>query len=191
MQPLPSSFLHPHIDISAELLAEHFLTDYALKRSPLRNPHLETPVSEKVKASSSPSAVLILFVHDNNQLKVLVTKRSAKIRFAGHICFPGGKVDDSDRGPVETALREAQEEIGLQPDKVTILGSMGEYFTQTAYCITPVVGLIQQPFCIEQDLTLCEDEVEAIYTLPAERLFSSGAYDLHSFEHGALADIIR
>ncbi|MEH6911281.1 MAG: CoA pyrophosphatase [Oceanicoccus sp.] len=179
MQRLPSQFLHPPIDISEDLLIEHFLTDYALTRSPLRNPHMETPVSDEVKASSSASAVLIVFIQEDEQLKVLVTKRSATIRFGGHICFPGGKVDDNDQDTVATALREAQEEIGLEPDKVTILGSMGDYFTQTAYRITPVVGIVQQPFSIAKDLTPCDSEVEAIYALPASLVFASSAYDLH------------
>jgi 8-oxo-dGTP pyrophosphatase MutT (NUDIX family) len=179
MLRLPSQFLHPPIDISEDLLIEHFLTDYALTRSPLRNPHMETPVSDEVKASASASAVLIVFIQEDEQLKVLVTKRSANIRFGGHICFPGGKVDDNDKNPVATALREAQEEIGLEPDKVTILGSMGDYFTQTAYRITPVVGIVQQPFSIGKDLTPCDSEVEKIYALPASLLFASSAYDLH------------
>lgn len=181
MQPLPSQFLHQSIDISEDLLAEHFLTDYARTRSPLRNPHLENPVSDAMKASSSASAVLIAFVKENNELKVLVTKRSANIRFAGHICFPGGKVDDSDQDPVATALREAHEEIDLNPNSVTVLGSMGDYFTQTGYRITPVVGIVQQPFSLTTDLTACESEVEAIYTLPASLLFTSSTYRLHQF----------
>lgn len=182
MQRLPSQFLHPPIDISEQLLVEHFSTAYALKRSPLRNPHPEQPVSDEMKAASIASAVLIAFVQEDNQLKVLVTKRSANIRFGGHICFPGGKVDARDQNPVETALREAQEEIDLEPSRVSVLGSMGEYFTQTGYRITPVVGIVQQPFSLQQDLTPCANEVETIATLPAELLFSSSAYDLHQFE---------
>jgi 8-oxo-dGTP pyrophosphatase MutT (NUDIX family) len=183
MQPLPSEFLHPNIDISVEQLVAHFLSDYARQREPLRNPHLETPVSESVKTSSRASAVLIAFVEDDGQLKVLVTKRSANIRFGGHICFPGGKVDDSDQSAVDTALREAHEEIGLEPHRVTVLGSLGEYFTQTAFRITPVVGIVQAPFSIEHHLTACDAEVEAIYALPAHLLFSSSAYDLHKFDY--------
>lgn len=161
----------------------HFLSDYALQREPLRNPHLEVPVSESVKASSSASAVLIVFVEDDDQLKVLVTKRSASIRFGGHICFPGGKVDDTDRSAVDTALREAYEEIGLEPHRVTVLGSLGEYFTQTAFRITPVVGIVRAPFSIQNNLIACDAEVEAIYALPAHLLFSSSAYNLHKFDY--------
>ncbi len=184
MQRLPSAFLHPTIDISEKLLIEHFLSEYALTRAPLRNPHLENPVSDDVKASASPSAVLIVFVQEDDELKVLVTKRSANIRFGGHICFPGGKVDGSDQDKIQTALREAQEEIGLEPERVTILGSLGEYFTQTAFRITPVVGIVQQPFSVKNDLTPSDGEVAEIYTLPAKLIFSSNAYDLHKFNHG-------
>lgn len=181
MQLLTSTFLHPDIEVLPQHLVDHFSSDYAKKRRPLRNPHLETPVSRSVKAAATESAVLIVFVKEAGQLKVIVTKRSAKIRFGGHICFPGGKVDNGDHNPEATALREAEEEIGLDPEKVTVLGTMGEYFTQSGYRITPVVGIVQQPISIEHDLNALDDEVEAIYTVPAKLLFASNAYALHRF----------
>lgn len=183
MQLLPSAFVHPNIDISIPKIVEHFKSSQHEVMQPLRNPHLETPVSEAIKASATASAVLILFVFDADQLKVIVTKRSASIRFGGHICFPGGKMDGSDESPETTALREAQEEIGLDPTRVQVLGRLGEYFTQTAYRITPVVGFVDTPFSLTQDLAASPGEVESIHVIPAQLLFTSSAYALHRFDN--------
>jgi 8-oxo-dGTP pyrophosphatase MutT (NUDIX family) len=188
MQSTENPFSHPDLTLSAALLSSHFASDYARSRHPLRNPHPETPVSAAVAADAIPSAVLMLFAPQDGELNLIVTRRSTKIRFGGHICFPGGKVDDSDANIEATALREAQEEIGLDPAAVQVLGQLGDYVTQSGYRISPVVALAQQPLSIEHDLQPEPDEVAAIYALAASRVFTSDAYRLQHFgSHGHYA----
>jgi len=183
-----TNFSHPDLILSAELLSRHFASDYALSRQPLRNPHPETPVTAAVVAAAIPSAVLLLFALQEGELTLIVTRRSSNIRFGGHICFPGGKVDDSDANIEATALREAQEEIGLDPSTVTVLGRLGDYVTQSGYRISPVVAIAQQPLSIARDLQPEPDEVAAIYALAADRVFTSDAYQLEYFgSHGHYA----
>ncbi|WP_235976497.1 CoA pyrophosphatase [Sandaracinobacteroides hominis] len=89
-----------------------------------------------------PAAVLMPVVR-RPEPGLLLTTRTANMRnHAGQVAFPGGRVDDVDDGPVAAALREAQEEIGLRPDQVEIIGLADRYQTGTGYAVDPVVGLI-------------------------------------------------
>lgn len=156
-----------------------------------RNPHLESPVSTKVKASAISSAVLIPVVVENDQLSnVVVTRRHAKIRFGGHICFPGGRTDAGESA-VATALRESEEEIGLDRSEVEVLGCLGDYFTQAGFRITPVVGLIQNTAKFNANT----EEVSEIHQISFADMLNSSRYALtrysearghYSFSQGQL-----
>ena len=139
----------------------------------LRNPHLENPVSNSVKEVARESAVLIPLIADEHP-RVLVTKRQAHIRFAGHLCFPGGTSDPGDTSMIDTALRESVEEIKIDPADIEVLGCLGNYYTQTGYKITPVVGVIRHPTRVEANL----DEVESIHEISLARMFDSASYKL-------------
>ncbi len=95
------------------------------------------------------AAVLIPLVQrrqawGGDTLQVLLTRRTAQLRrHAGQISFPGGRAEAADAGPVGTALREAEEEIGLAPPAVELLGCLPVYTTVTRYRVTPVVGLVE------------------------------------------------
>ncbi len=92
------------------------------------------------------SVLIPLIVHDA-ELCVLLTQRTAHLyEHAGQISFPGGRVEERDADAVATALREAQEEIGLPPSQVDVIGTLPEYLTASGYRVTPVIGLIEQPF---------------------------------------------
>ncbi|MCB1646080.1 MAG: CoA pyrophosphatase [Pseudomonadales bacterium] len=148
----------------------------------LRNPHIEQPVPDHVRARARPSAVLIPLILSEQGIEMLVTRRHARIRFAGHICFPGGTVDETDIGPVATALRETEEEIGLNPADVEVLGVMGTYFTQAGYRIEPVVGLLKDPVRVIANPA----EVDAIYRIPLALALSGASYklDWHGQQRG-------
>jgi 8-oxo-dGTP pyrophosphatase MutT (NUDIX family) len=78
---------------------------------------------------------------------VILTKRSSRLKHhPGQIAFPGGKVDDTDAGPVEAALREAREEIGLPAGSVDILGTWSAHETVTGFLMTPVFGIVRDDF---------------------------------------------
>ena len=93
-----------------------------------------------------PAAVLAPILCRDHELHVMFTERSQSLRaHAGQISFPGGKVEPGDRGMRETALREAQEEVGLDPAHATILGELDDVPTfVTGYVISPVVALIDE-----------------------------------------------
>ena len=102
-----------------------------------------SPVSDPATRAAQPAAVLLpLYAGGSGSPHLLFTERAATLRrHSGEISFPGGRSDLADAGPRATALREAEEEIGLNPAKVTILGELPAVFTfVTNYLITPVIG---------------------------------------------------
>ena len=140
----------------------------------LRNPHIEPRVSDQVRASAKPAAVLLAVVDDPDGARLIVTRRHRNIRFAGHVCFPGGKRDESDEDMVATALRETHEEIGLAPHQVEVLGRLGDYYTQAGYLIAPVVGVVPPTVTLSAN----PGEVDAIYQISLARTFQAQNYSL-------------
>ena len=129
-------------------------------------------------APARPAAVLVPVVA-REELAVLLTLRTAHLgAHAGQIAFPGGKPDDSDRGPVDTALREAEEEIGLPRPFIEPLGFLDIYRTGTGFAVTPVVALIRPGF----NLVPNTDEVAAVFEVPLAFLMNPANHriDAHS-----------
>ena len=111
------------------------------------------------------SAVLVPLVEKSNGTKIILTIRSNDLpSHAGQISFPGGKVDAEDKNPVDTAYREAFEEIGLSEEHIKRLGYLDITTTGTNYMILPVVGLIDIDFLPK----INRNEVEDIIYLPLE-----------------------
>ncbi len=107
---------------------------------------------------------------------LLFTQRTDHLpAHAGQIAFPGGKMDDGDDGPVATALREAHEEIGLDPALVEPLGLLDPYRTGTGYLITPVVALIEPGF----RLSLNRNEVVDAFEVPLAFLMDARNHQTH------------
>lgn len=89
-----------------------------------------------------PAAVMIPVLRGAEGLSVLLTLRPDNMRdHAGQIAFPGGKIDAGDATPLAAALRETEEEVGLGPDALEVLGPIERYRTGTGFCITPFVAL--------------------------------------------------
>lgn len=129
-------------------------------------------MSTRVKKAATPAAVLIPIVLYPDRLSVLLTRRHEDISYPGQICFPGGRSDATDSDAVSTALRETHEEINLHPTRVRVLGTLGHYFTQSGFRITPVVGLVAPPF----ELTPSPGEVDEIIEAPLAALTRASSY---------------
>jgi len=109
-----------------------------------------------------PAAVLVPVVM-GAEPSILLTKRTSHLaKHAGQISFPGGRIDPEDSGPEAAALREAHEEIGLEPRFVEVLGRLTDHVTGTGYRITPVLALLPAALTYQ----LSAHEVESIFELP-------------------------
>jgi len=125
------------------------------------------------------AAVLVPLVL-RRELQVLLTRRTEHLNHhAGQICFPGGRVELSDGHPVETALRETEEEIGLSRARVEIAGYLDPYETGTGFHVTPVVGFVAPGF----ELTLDRHEVAEVFEVPLSFLFDPANHQRHSRMH--------
>lgn len=110
-----------------------------------------------------PAAVLIPMLRKADGWHVLFTRRNATLaEHSGQVAFPGGRSDPEDYSPEATALREANEEIGVDPKDVHILGRLNDFLTITNYRVTPVVGVIPWPYPIRP----AEIEVSRVFTIP-------------------------
>lgn len=123
----------------------------------------------------TPAAVLIGLVQREAGPTVLLTRRADTLRkHTGQVALPGGRVDPGEK-PWETALREAHEEVGLEPHFVDLLGLSTPYQTGTGYLITPVVGVVRTGF----DLRANPDEVADIFETPFSFLMDLANYEEH------------
>lgn len=113
--------------------------------------------------SLRPAAVLAPVVRRGRELTMLFTVRADHLRsHKGQISFPGGRRDETDASVAANALREAQEEIGLPPENVEIVGYLDDYPTMTRYLVTPVVGFVNG----EPEIRPCADEVAEVFEVP-------------------------
>jgi 8-oxo-dGTP pyrophosphatase MutT (NUDIX family) len=119
------------------------------------------------------AAAVLIAVTDRAEPGVLLTRRAETLRaHAGQVAFPGGRVDPDDADPTAAALREADEEIGLPPAAVEVVGTIGLFRTVTGFEITPVVGVVPP------DLPLLphDAEVAALFEVPLAYLLDSANY---------------
>ena len=128
-----------------------------------------------------PAAVLVPVVARAGELHVILTQRAGGLRVhSGQIAFPGGKIDPGDASPMAAALREAQEEIGLDPRDVTPLGYLDAYHTGTGFRILPLVALVDA----KAEFTLNAAEVESIFEPPLAFLMTPANHQRHARDIG-------
>jgi 8-oxo-dGTP pyrophosphatase MutT (NUDIX family) len=143
------------------------------------------------------SAVLVPLFHSQGQYHILFTERSDEVLFhKGQVCFPGGTQEPSDSNLLQTALREAKEEIGLESEDIEILGELDDMLTfVTDYVISPFVAFISHPHSLRTN----GKEVKGTFSVPLSFLMDEANFkqDSHAYEYeghviwGATARILR
>jgi len=124
-----------------------------------------------------PAAVLVPIIERESEAHVLFTLRAEHLSsHAGQISFPGGKMDPGDANVAETALREAEEEIGLDPRYVETIGFLDDYATSTGYRISPLVAVLREGYSVVPD----NSEVADIFDVPLSFLMDSSNHKLHT-----------
>jgi 8-oxo-dGTP pyrophosphatase MutT (NUDIX family) len=142
----------------AAWLRERFAAARAFEPLTTGDGHLFRRSSGEIR----PASVLVPVVDRGDELTVLFTRRTSHLHdHAGQISFPGGRAE-ADESALDTALRETAEEIGLDPQRIEVLGTLSEYLTVTGYRVTPVVGLVNPPFDLQPDTF----EVAEIFEVP-------------------------
>jgi 8-oxo-dGTP pyrophosphatase MutT (NUDIX family) len=134
-----------------------------LKRTPSAFTVYGDDDSGRQAAAVTAAAVLVPIVQHASGLSVIFTKRTSHLKaHSGQVAFPGGRAEPEDPTPEFTALREAQEEIGLAMEGVEVLARLPEYLTRTGFRVTPVVGLLTPPLSLRPD----PNEVEDVFEVP-------------------------
>ena len=154
------------------LTLDHISAALALSSSEVRT---DFDLNPEVKAHQlsihdrKPAAVLCALRLQGDQLHVVLTQRASHLKqHAGQVAFPGGKIDATDASAQAAALREADEEIGLPPEHVKMLGVLDPYLTSTGYTVTPYVGLIEPTWTARPD----PGEVESVFEPPLDFLMN-------------------
>jgi 8-oxo-dGTP pyrophosphatase MutT (NUDIX family) len=123
---------------------------------------VRTPIT-RAEWEARPAAVLVPLYQDGGEWHLLLTQRTDTLAsHKGQVAFPGGRADPGDISPVETALRETEEEIGLPRESITVVGQLDELLTVTQYRITPIVGVIAWPW----EFRLSLAELSAVFGVP-------------------------
>ena len=121
-------------------------------RHAMRGDHDLNPGVTPPSTALTPAAVLVPLIDHPHGMSVLLTQRTAHLTaHAGQISFPGGRIEDADPDAVAAALRETEEEVGLPPDRVSVIGRLDTYVTGTGFEIAPIVGLVDPPVPISID----------------------------------------
>ena len=117
-----------------------------------------------------PAAVLVPLVDRPEGLSVLLTQRASQLaRHAAQIAFPGGRLEPDDPDVASAALREAQEEIGLDPARVRVFGYLPDHVVISGFRVTPVLGIVVPPFSLE----LNPAEVAGVFEVPVNHVLDS------------------
>lgn len=146
-----------------------------LAAAPRRAALAEEPSAQRLV----PAAVLVPIIDRRPQATVLFTQRTAHLHdHPGQVSFPGGRCEECDETPIITALREAEEEIGLARERVEVLGTLPDYRVSTGFLVTPVVGIVEPPFKLEPD----SFEVAEVFEAPLSFLLDPANHQRHAYQ---------
>jgi 8-oxo-dGTP pyrophosphatase MutT (NUDIX family) len=135
----------------------------------------------------SHAAVLVPLFKKGEDCHLLFTKRSEEVKYhKGEISFPGGVVDEDDSELINTALREAHEEIGLKESDVQILGVLDDIVTVTEFIVTPIVGLLPYPYPFK----VSEAEIAELIEVPLSFLLDENCFSEREIFRGGQNEIV-
>ena len=136
------------------------------------------PGMKPMRDPLTPASVLVPLVIREEGLNLMLTLRTAHLNdHAGQVSFPGGRVEDDDRDVVDTALRETEEEVGLDRQNIRTLGQLDPYITRTGFHVTPIVGIVQPPFDLQPD----SFEVEEVFEVPFSFFMDRGNHEKREY----------
>ncbi|MFN5167630.1 MAG: CoA pyrophosphatase [Pseudomonadota bacterium] len=161
--------------VAAERLSEHAVRERFAAPGAFQ-PELAGDGRILVQREPVPAAVLVPLVRRPEGLQVLLTQRTAHLRdHAGQVSFPGGRCEPHDTDAAATALRETEEEVGLDRHHVEVVGSLPQYTTVTGFVVTPVVGLVTPGFVVAPD----SFEVAEVFEVPLSFLMTPAHHRRH------------
>lgn len=135
----------------------------------------------------SHAAVLVPLFQKDGDCHLLFTKRSEEVKYhKGEISFPGGVVDEEDRELIHTALREADEEIGLKESDVQIIGVLDDIVTITEFIVTPIVGLFSYPYPFK----ISEVEIAELIEVPLASLLEEDSFSEREIFRGGQREVV-
>jgi 8-oxo-dGTP pyrophosphatase MutT (NUDIX family) len=135
----------------------------------------------------SHAAVLVPLFQKGEDCHLIFTKRSDQVKYhKGEISFPGGVVDEEDKELINTALREAREEIGLKESDVQIIGILDDIVTITEFIVTPIVGLFHYPYPFK----VSEVEIAELIEVPLSSLFDEDCFSEREIFRGGREEVI-
>ena len=135
----------------------------------------------------SHAAVLVPLFQKEGDCHLLFTRRSEEVKYhKGEISFPGGVVDEEDRELIHTALREADEEIGLKESDVQVLGVLDDIVTITEFIVTPIVGLFPYPYPFK----VSEAEIAELIEVPLASLLEEDCFSERKIFRGGQNEIV-
>jgi 8-oxo-dGTP pyrophosphatase MutT (NUDIX family) len=136
-------------------------------------------VGEKFSSWDAEAAVLIVLAGEGEDEHVLLTQRAAHLNLhRGEVAFPGGKRDATDASLLDTAIREAQEEVGLDPGRVEVMGRLPAGCTRTGIRVAPFVARVPEQTPLEPNL----DELESLFWVPTAYLLDDNRVRTDVFE---------
>ena len=158
---------------------------WAFKNPPVWTPEVkrEPPIGQRAPQAAAVLLPIVMRGEQGNEPHLLLTQRTQHLSsHAGQIAFPGGKVDPDDQSVEHTALREAEEEVGLTSEHIEVLGQLPSYITGTSFHITPVVALVSPNHTLQTNAY----EVEFAFEVPLSFLMDPANHRLHQWENNGV-----
>ncbi|HEY61041.1 MAG TPA: CoA pyrophosphatase [Anaerolineae bacterium] len=157
--------------LTEELITKRLDSHYDPQATP-NSPYPQGYLSGEPQRAS----VLIPFLQKGADWHILFIHRTSNQNdlHSGQVAFPGGRFDHKDRDAINTALREAHEEIGIEPDQVKVLGKLNDFMTITNYQVTPIIGVIPWPIPLKLQI----EEVKRVFTIPLDWLANENHFGI-------------